>query len=1054
MKVANNPGQARRQASNLRNLLLETNTWAGCAEQAAYAFGWDLKKGSMPAITPEGLSQTPIASSPASVRPDGERQPLKMPAGQWRADAGMAESQLLRAEEALLSFDPARQPDIDTLNTWLDDSLWPLAVRLITGAGGQGKTRLALEFCHLRQESGWYTGFLDSTIDVNRMTITWQALRNLDQQLLIVVDYAETRQTAFLALLKAALQEPVNRPVRVLLLARDGGEWWDNLPSRDPACEALLSGYATTGPFRLPALYEAVQDRQDAYKKALQAFAQTLGVTAPDIVPDLLGEHFERPLYVQMAALLALYGERPTTAQGLTKALLNHERRYWLGVLAHFNWPEPGRRAEQLLSLTTLAGGFVTPRAAEPYWVKARSRVLNTADFNSLFRALTALYPGTQGLQPLRPDLLGEALVAQALLRPGTDTLLDAVLSGSATQPVRRNALTVLARLSGHRLDLQETLVDALSRQFRHCCRDIVGVSSETASRLPELAEGAFGRLSSSAKSQVAGVLTPLLKEESVQLAELSCLVSEYLAEKARERFERKSGHPDHMADYAVSLVNYAMYLNRTGRYQLACDVSLNGLELFRHLPEKDLKRFEPEYARCLSDYASHLSSAGQYEKALDHDRQALDIRKRLTQKNPDLFEADYAMSLNNYANHLNYAGQYGEALDHARNALEIHKRLAQKNPDHFEPDYARSLTNYATHLSYGGQYEDALEYARTGLEIRKRLARKNPDRFEPDYAMSMGAYASALSDGGQADEALDYTRHALEIYKRLAQKNPDRFESDYSNSLGNYANALSDAGHAEEALEHTRKGLEIDKRLAQRNPERFERDYATSLSNYASDLSDLGQNEKALEHAREGLEIRKRLAQINPDRFEPDYATSLSNCASHLSDVGRSTEALVYARQSLELRKQLAEKNPNRFADSLFSNICFEHFLAWLCNQGAASAEPELSDKVMFIAPDRRSLLLGYSAFVEGCTATDQAARSDAFRRVLSHWPTLSMASKTRAKPYWLCAAFWCAKFAPTDLLDPDWAISFLKYSSQRQGQIPDWMREVALRLKFDWPE
>jgi glycosyltransferase involved in cell wall biosynthesis len=294
--IANNPSKARKQASILRNMLGE-KTWAACAEQAAKAFGWDLKKGSIPAITPESLSQTPIAISPAP--PEGEHKPLQMPTSQWRAGAGMADSQLLRAEEALLPFDPARQPDVGSLNAWLDYPQWPLAVRLITGAGGQGKTRLALELCKQRQVSSTYTGFLDSNIEVSRMTATWQALRNLNQRLLIVIDYAETRQAAFLALLKAALQNPANQPVRMLLLARDGGEWWDNLPSKDPQCEALLNGYATTGPFRLPALYEAEHERREAYKKALQVFAQALGVTAPDIVPDLLDEHFERPLYVR-----------------------------------------------------------------------------------------------------------------------------------------------------------------------------------------------------------------------------------------------------------------------------------------------------------------------------------------------------------------------------------------------------------------------------------------------------------------------------------------------------------------------------------------------------------------------------------------------------------------------------------------------------------------------------------------------------------------------------------------------------------------------------------
>jgi len=112
----------------------------------------------------------------------------------------------------------------------------------------------------------------------------------------------------------------------------------------------------------------------------LDAFAGKLGVAAPKVVPDLEAEHFGRPLYLQMAALLALHGERPTTAEGLTKALLNHEVRYWRGLLTPFGWAEPERLAAQLLALATLAGGFATPREARAYWATATASSLARYD--------------------------------------------------------------------------------------------------------------------------------------------------------------------------------------------------------------------------------------------------------------------------------------------------------------------------------------------------------------------------------------------------------------------------------------------------------------------------------------------------------------------------------------------------------------------------------------------------------------------------------------------------------------------------------------------------
>lgn len=343
-----------------------------------------------------------------------------MPGTVWQPGGAVAESQLLRAEEALVPFDPARQPDLDALHAWLDDPQWPQAVRLITGAGGLGKTRLALKLCRQRLDMGWHAGLLDPSIEANGITPAWRDLLRFNQSLLIVIDYAETRQAVVLALVRSIRQSPPDRgqTVRVLLLARDAAEWGDRLPSKDSLCEPFLNGYATSGPVRLPALHEEVADRNSAYRRALDAFAGKLGVAAPNVVPDLEAEHFGRPLYLQMAALLALHGERPTTAEGLTKALLNHEVRYWRGLLTPFGWADPERLAAQLLALATLAGGFATPREARPYWTTATTGSLASADFNALFHTLAPLYPGRQGLQAVRPDLLGEAWLPRHCCAP------------------------------------------------------------------------------------------------------------------------------------------------------------------------------------------------------------------------------------------------------------------------------------------------------------------------------------------------------------------------------------------------------------------------------------------------------------------------------------------------------------------------------------------------------------------------------------------------------------------------------------------------------------
>lgn len=728
-QVANQPDKARQKAVNLRSLLIDRYTWSACAEEAAKAFSWELKKGSIPPIAQQSNIQ-PLnnVASLLVVTPSI----VNMPLSSWKASAVVTDSQLLRAEEALVPFDHARQPDLDKLDLWLDDAQYPQAIRLVTGAGGLGKTRLALQLCQQRNSAGWHAGLLDSSLSLKDINVGWQVLKALNQPLLIVIDYAETRQHDLIVLLKAVLQNPLAHPVRVLLLARDGGEWWDNLPAKDKTCEPLLSSYATSGPYHIPFLHTEIQDRQRAYQAAMQAFAQALNGVVPDVMPDLSAEHFGRPLYLQMAALLALRGERPNSAQGLTRALLNHERRYWHGLLHESSIPEPERYAEQLLAIATLAGGFATAKDARSYWDQVDKEVLSPAQFNQLFDTLKPLYPSKQGLQAVRPDLLGEALVAKILQKPVAMQILQAVLGKDATSSVRLHALTVLARLSNHYPELNEILSEAFVQNFSSFWQEFLRVAKETPSDLPLLAEVAFTRLPMSTKSQLAGSLTIQMQPgESVQLAIFDCLVRGYLTDKLREKNRKKPSDMQVCCDFAGGLSNFAISLSNVGQSEEALACAKQALEIYQRLASENPDRFEADFATSLSNYASFLSEAGRNDEALNLAKRALAIRQRLpSKKNPYRFESDLAASLGNYANRLSDAGRNDEALVFAKQAFGIDQRLASKNPDRFESDFAASLSNYAHRLSEAGRIDEALAFVKQALEIRQRIASKNPDRF------------------------------------------------------------------------------------------------------------------------------------------------------------------------------------------------------------------------------------------------------------------------------------------------------------------------------------
>jgi len=134
--IAQDPEKARNRAIELRNKF-SAYTWEACVTEVADYFDWQLKKNTEITDTPPN-ADIPINNALPS--------PLEMPRKYWQQGGGYPESLLLRADEALVPFDSARQPAIDQLNTWLDDDNFR-AIRLMTGAGGLGKTRLAIQIC-------------------------------------------------------------------------------------------------------------------------------------------------------------------------------------------------------------------------------------------------------------------------------------------------------------------------------------------------------------------------------------------------------------------------------------------------------------------------------------------------------------------------------------------------------------------------------------------------------------------------------------------------------------------------------------------------------------------------------------------------------------------------------------------------------------------------------------------------------------------------------------------------------------------------------------------
>ncbi|HSH86563.1 MAG TPA: tetratricopeptide repeat protein [Methylophilus sp.] len=778
-EIADSPDKYKKQAAKLR-AELNSYTWTNCAQKFINAINLQTTLNVLEdSIENRSFELVSINKYQNNFSKD---QFLTIPEKQWKKNFH-TDSQLLKAEEAIVPFDEGRLLELISLKNWMDEDSNSLTVRILTGAGGSGKTRLALELCYSYQELGWVTGFLNSNVGINHVPSIIQSIQSSATPILIIIDYAETRQPLFTSILKSILK--ANKliqtfPIRILLLAREAGEWWDRLLSADAICEAFLNSKATTGPQSLGNIHLEHLERERAYLNAQLAFANKLGLQPPKTIPPLNGDHLGRPLYLHMAALMALYGERPENASTLTDSLLNHESRYWQALLKQNAYLRilQSYVPERLVALTTLTGGFQNEKEAFTYWKKVSVTDANSIEpitFSVLYNCLNSLHLGQSGMQPLRPDLLGEAQVVRYLLKADVKTFLNALLDSSAPKKYQRHCLTVFARLSHHRSAIHDALVLAIACNFKHIIYDVLEVAIETQGYLGELLVEAFKRIEEPLKGQIAGILDSLLQNQSLQLAKLDYVVCKYLVEKKLIKFRASKMGISDKENLGDLYVNLSLAENLIGLSESALESSSESVKIFTELSNSHPNRFEASYARSFHNHANRLSSFGLIKDTIEFSKIALNVYKRLSIRDKKQYELKYVNCLVNHSNWVALVGSPQEAHTYCQQALKIYKNLAESNERYLE-NYANGLVNMASRLENLGKYSEALEYCRQAVDIRKKLAEINQDRFEPFYATTLVNYSFFVGLSGDYKDALIPITEALNLFKKFASKLPEKY--------------------------------------------------------------------------------------------------------------------------------------------------------------------------------------------------------------------------------------------------------------------------------------
>lgn len=806
---------------------------------------------------------------------------------------------LLRADRHVVPF-TGRSDEFDELRDWCRDD--KPRVRLLVGAGGVGKTRLALHLAGYLESVGWSVTVVGAGREAEAFTILREATRR--SSLFLIMDYAETR--AGLVDLLRSVAAHVAR-VRVLLIARSAGDWWWQLGSDAPAVRDLVEAYS---PLELPARVDSVFSPAELVRAAVPRFADARGVPAPTEI-EVTVPAGEVPLLALHAAALLIVlrsedrGESAGQLMadvGVLNELLRHERRFWAHSAQQVNLDVGPVVLQRAVAVACLFGAVDESGGAA-----VLRRVPDLHDGSESLRRgvarwLKQLYPSTVGYWGmLQPELVAEVHVIEQLNE--CPELLMADLSELRIEQVRR-MLTVLSMGATYQPAGVALLEQALHADIERLVFPALEVAKVTGASLG----AALTRVLSDAP------VTPETLHKIEQAIPYPTTVLAQTAVVVTRRILHTLPADADIAQTAHWRLRLGVVLAQAGHADEALPHIETAVKDYRALVGTDRDRYLPGLARSLHNLGIRYVEQGRHADALPHTEQAVEFYRELVVRHPGHYRADLAASLNNLGLWLAELGRHPDALAPLQEAVEHYWELVETDPVRHRRDLVQALTNLGLSQSHVPRYVESLPRLEEAVERNHSLSDNDRDRYLPELARSLHELGNGYAESDRREEALYRLTEALSCYRVLA-KSLDQYRPEVAACLNDLGVNLTELGRYADARPNAEAAADLLRRLTEINPARFRPELARALDNLVFCLSSMHEHLNVLSPAEEAITLYRRLTTIDPDRYRPELARALTNRSVSLSELRRHAEALPESREAVAIYWDLLEIDRRKYA-------------------------------------------------------------------------------------------------------------------------------------------
>ncbi|MFF5715262.1 type VII secretion system-associated protein [Streptomyces sp. NPDC012756] len=861
------------------------------------------------------------------------------------------------------------RPEEADLVEWAREGRGTVA-RLVCAPSGQGKTTLARQVCARLRDLGWTAGVLDlerasaphtasaeaMAGSLSRAARRWDrqlaavaALPRLSGRALLVVDSAEVHRSRIEELLRTVTELPTAHevpPVKLLLLARDTGEWWEELSvgshrhhwierrvTRLPSVTEGM-GAAELGALWRDATGGFLQAAEQAGMSVAVSSAHGIGGGRPTTVPTTL--------HLYAAALLRVLDAVEGRATSLhdrehpITGLIENEQRYVAGVFAAAGVPVSHEHARLLLALVCL---HAPPD--EPSALRTLRRVDTTASDGDLARM-------ARELRVLYPD--GDRSLWRA---PGPDRLADSVLhtvaagsrsDGEAEQVFRalcatddwfegRDCARVLIRALAT-ADEEPTTLAEVSRRLGSVVRTLIlehprGFAPAALDTAPDRFEQQI--LAAVAEGGRASGMSGLAFSE---LEALDLLVGSAPAGNSRARISVAiSGRllrservawlgtgPWQTSNRLARLAQYARDLRRTDDVQGASRAAEEAVALVRRMSESGEAAANGHIALRMSRASGDLAAAGRGDAALVVSTAAAESAWATLSSPDPLNTAQRAAVLSQHSQRLFDVGRTDAAVNCSGEALQLYHDAAESDPGRHDLELTAAMADYGMKLRVVGRPRQAAPHLAKALAAyRRHLAVDDRPGIRYGLGRVLRSYGAVLRDLGRADQAIPHVEEAVNVQRGLAALDPDAV-LDLAAALGQLGATLAETGSVEAARRDLEEAVGTLRSL--HGEPQATGELASALANLGALHGEFGDAAHAVSLLEEALALKEDRGPRPEGTVDDVQATAhnLSLALRRSGDDGRA--CAVRARYHLDAREEEPYMASTRTADEVKAEI------------------------------------------------------------------------------------------------------------------------------------